>query len=165
LSKGWFNSNGQPRHLGSRKSGIDQLRDNLGTYFRYRVPTPSDEIMWTTFKPFSGALKGRGYAKGFVSHNAKATNEYRDRCTLAYALNRFLDPDVSTYFKEMGLEAREDLWSLSELVQWIFRSRVRDGQPINLYIPSERMRNILTAWLNNSDRSVVFGRAIDKEAA
>ena len=32
---------------------------------------------------------------------------------------------------------------------FIFRSAIRDNKPINLYIPSERMRNIFKAWLNN----------------
>ena len=42
----------------------------------------------------------------------------------------------------------EDLYSLSELIQWIYRSRIRNGEKINLYIPSKRMRELLIDWLN-----------------
>ena len=117
--------------------------------------------MWTTFKKYSPMLKGKGYTRGFVSHNAKATNEYRECHSLAYCLNRFLDPDIARYFQEMGLESRENLYSLSELVQWIFRSRIREGQPINVYIPSKRMRNLLKGWLEHSDRAVIYDRVLD----
>jgi len=35
------------------------------------------------------------------------------------------------------------------MLQWIFRSSIRDNKPINIYIPSSRMRNLLVKWLNN----------------
>ena len=34
-------------------------------------------------------------------------------------------------------------------VQFIFRSAIRNGEPINLYIPSVRMRTYLKKWLDN----------------
>ena len=41
----------------------------------------------------------------------------------------------------------EDAYALSELIQWIFRSAIRDGKEIWLYIPSKRMRNLLIDWI------------------
>jgi hypothetical protein len=43
----------------------------------------------------------------------------------------------------------EDEWALSELIQWLFRSAIRQKEEIELYIPSERMRKLLIEWLNN----------------
>lgn len=33
------------------------------------------------------------------------------------------------------------------MVQWIWRSRIRKGENINIYIPSIRMRKLLDAWM------------------
>ena len=41
----------------------------------------------------------------------------------------------------------KDLYALSEMVQWIWRTRVRRGDSVHVYIPSKRMRGLLQAWL------------------
>ena len=41
----------------------------------------------------------------------------------------------------------KDAYALTELIQWVWRSRVRDGHPITLYLPSPRMRKLLKDWL------------------
>ncbi len=51
-----------------------------------------------------------------------------------------------SFFQDNGVSVNEDLYALSELVQWLWRSRIRNGQPIDAYIPSERMRGLLDAW-------------------
>ena len=35
------------------------------------------------------------------------------------------------------------------MLQWIWRSAIRDGKPINAYIPSKRMRELLINWMND----------------
>jgi len=39
---------------------------------------------------------------------------------------------------------------LSEMVQWVWRSAIREGNEIVLYVPSERMRNLFTNWLEQT---------------
>ncbi len=41
------------------------------------------------------------------------------------------------------------MYALSELIQWIWRGQIRTGKPINLYIPSKRMRTILQVYLDS----------------
>ena len=36
------------------------------------------------------------------------------------------------------------------MIQWIWRSRIRNDQDINIYIPSVRMRNLLNSWIEMS---------------
>jgi hypothetical protein len=50
----------------------------------------------------------------------------------------------------------QDMWALSEMLQMLFRSAIRgdkekgdDSRHIKLYIPSQRMRNLLESWLND----------------
>ena len=42
----------------------------------------------------------------------------------------------------------KDLWALSNMIQFVFRSRLRKGEPINLYVPSKRMRELFLKWLD-----------------
>lgn len=127
--------------------GIKRLKSNTVNYFINISNTKSKDNMWTTFNDFESALKGKGYTKGFVQCNARATNEYRHKKSLAYLCNRYYNPLMKNFFIDKGIEINEDIWALSELIQWIFRSRIRDDQPISLYIPSLRMRKLLIDWL------------------
>lgn len=98
---------------------ITQLKKNTENYLQHNVKGKSENIMWTTFKDYKTKLKGRGYAKWFTSVNLRATNEYAHKINLAYLCNRFLSLYEINYFKDLGIKIDEDLWALSELVQWI----------------------------------------------
>ena len=50
--------------------------------------------------------------------------------------------------KGNGKLKAKDLYALSEMLQWIWRSRIRNGQDINIYIVSKRMRRLLNQWLS-----------------
>ncbi|MFJ8088778.1 hypothetical protein ACIQ7N_11300 [Lysinibacillus sp. NPDC095746] len=69
--------------------------------------------------------------------------------SLAYAVNRFMNTYEKKFFLSKGVEVVEDMYALSELFQWIWRSQIRDGEAINLYIPSKRMRTILQDYLES----------------
>ena len=40
-----------------------------------------------------------------------------------------------------------ELFQPTELIQWVWRLRVRRGEPITLYLPSPRMRRLFEEWL------------------
>ena len=67
---------------------------------------------------------------------------------MIYLANRFYTPQQINFFRERGVDLNEELWALSELVQWIWRGCIREGKEMNLYIPSYRMRTLLYRWLN-----------------
>ena len=140
LSLNWLRKNSDIRR---------KLKNNIYNYFQHQVEAKSDTILWTTFKGVKNHLNGKGYTKSFLSCNARATNEYKDRYNLAYCCNRFISPDYINYFESHGVTVNEDLYALSEMIQWIWRSRIRDNEPINIYIPSKRQRNLLINWLND----------------
>lgn len=93
----------------------------------------------------------------FVPCNARASNNYKDRWALAYCVNMYFNPMLRAFFEgyskgnESGGSAHpnDDLFAVSCMIQWIFRSRIRDNLPIEIYIPNKRMRELLTAWLDN----------------
>jgi hypothetical protein len=138
------------RKLKKKPALLKLMKNNISNYFKHVAKSKSEQNMWTTFKEVKNTLKGKGYTKGFVPCNSRATNDFKDRTTMAYIVNRFTNPCIKQFFTANGVEIDEDAIALSELVQWIFRSAIRDGKEVNLYIPSERMRGLLKEWLKVS---------------
>lgn len=91
----------------------------------------------------------------FIRCNAKASNEYRHKDVLVHAYNRFPLEPVRRFFHGHGLDFDSEHFALTELLQWVWRSAVRDGKPIQLAILSERMRNLFKAWLAEEDSNVI----------
>ena len=59
-------------------------------------------------------------------------------------------PWMKNYLHRTGVtDINQDMYALSVLIQWIFRSAVRNGETIHIYLPSKRMRFLLTEWLKN----------------
>jgi len=110
---------------------------------------PKSERMCGTYKSGFGRLKGKGYTNSMLPFNLKATNDYRDKTHLVYAANIFMNVTDKSFYQQNGINVDEDMYALSIMVQWIWRSAIRDGKEIYLYIPSKRMRNILVNWINS----------------
>lgn len=140
LSVSWFEKEENKRLIGV-------LKNHIGNYFKNKVKAKSNELIWTTYKEFKGKLKGRGYTKGFIVLNTRATNEYRDKKYLAYCCNIFLKPVIKRFFELKGVRVNQELYALSEMLQWIWRSGIREGKEIWVYVPSKRMRDLLVNWL------------------
>ena len=141
LSKSWYLRN-------KNNECMQQIKNNVYNFFHNVTKTSTKENLWTTFTEFQDLIKGKGYAKGFLSCNARAVNIYRGCNALAYTVNRYFNPYIKNFFLSNGIRVEEDQYALSELIQWIFRSALRDGKEITIYIPSKRMRELLQSWIN-----------------
>lgn len=148
LSVSWFE---RAKKTAGQKN-IKQLKKNIENVFKHRFQSSSRRNLWTTFKKYKDDLKGKGYTNGFLSFNIRATNAYRDRDCLAYCVNVFYNPYMKNFFIEHGANVREDDYALSEMIQWIWRSAIRAGKDIWVYIPSRRMRELLINWLDSLDQ-------------
>jgi hypothetical protein len=58
---------------------------------------------------------------------------------------------VSAFLSDYGGMVDANQFALSEIVQWIWRSQIRDGKPIKLCILSKRMRKLVQDWLTTED--------------
>ena len=143
LSKTWFNAK-------TNTKTQMKIKNNIYNYFQNIVKAPASSILWTTFKAAKSKLKGKGYSSKFLACNCRATNEYDEAYNLAYCVNIYLHPAVTQFFYQKNINIDEDLYALSEMLQFIWRSAIRKGEGINIYIPSIRMRNLLINWLNMS---------------
>ena len=141
LSASWYKRNGEQ----TDSPLFNELKKKCVNYFHY-MKTPSSKNMWTCYKDYRERIAGDGYKKGFVSLGSRATNMYIDKVSLAYLANIYLNPYIAQFFNSKGVKVNEDLYALSELLQWIFRSAVREEQDINIFVPSQRMRELLKGW-------------------
>lgn len=138
LSMTWF----------ANRENKDQLKRNIRMYFEYYMKEfASHERLFGTYKDCISDIGRRGYMNSGLVFNSRATNDYADKHVLVYAANLFYDGGRKTFFSERGMRVNEDLYALSTMVQWIWRSAIRKGEDVWIYIPSRRMRELLKNWL------------------
>lgn len=135
-------------HTWYLRNSVEPLKNNLNNFFRNIFKTKADERLWTTFVDNKEKIGGSRYKNSFLSCNTRATNEYKDRTSLAYLVNRYRNPFFVRFFDHYGIQTNNDMFALSEMLQWLWRSALREGKPVTLYIPSSRMRGLLTKWLD-----------------
>lgn len=149
LSKSWFSRRGYDH------PDIRSLRSNLKKYFQDVTSGDANTRLWTSFKDDQSKLTDRKtgrFRNNFLQVSARATNEYRERTDIAYLANRFVDPNLMKFFATKDISINAEHFALSEMLQWIWRSAIRDDKPINLYIPSSRMRKLLTDWIESTSQ-------------
>ena len=173
LSSTWYST--------ATSTDLKAVQKGFNTFYK-ATKNNSRRLMWTTYKDYQDALciygakyirkltKDEKYAlennsksentelnklQCFVSCSCRATNDYADRNMLAYLVNRFYNPLIKGMFRDKyNIRLNEDRFALSEMIQWIWRSRIRKNQlpleerNISLYIPSQRMRNLMQQWLS-----------------
>ena len=84
----------------------------------------------------------------WLHSGCRATNKYSYKWYLAHCYDRHPNLSVETYLYEYGSPIDKNVFALSEMLQWIWRSRIRNGEPIVLAIPNMRMHNLFLDWLN-----------------
>ena len=149
------------------KKYINVLNRNAVNYIQNYRHAPKNTVMWTTFKPAANKYENRRMKANcrwngriscsectrpcgvnFVSCNARATNRYADRTTLIYLCNIFPVPPVLQYLSQgTTAEFDADSYALAQLMQWVWRSAIRNDEAVSLYLPSARMRKLLLDWL------------------
>lgn len=145
LCVSWFE-----REKGKRnKPLIKELKNNLVNLYRKKMPSSSGTRLWTTYKDYEKLLSGKGYTSCFIPCTIRATNKYKDRTHLAYCVNIYFNPIMKNFFLDRDVKVEEDKYAVSEMVQWIWRSAIREHNEIWIYIPSKRMRNLLINWLED----------------
>ena len=152
LSKTWYIRN-------YNAPGMAELKNHTYNFFRNKLRSPASCNIWTAFGEdkdygidFHKKLSGKGYASGFIACNAKGTNEFRSKTSLAYLINRYPITSEQNFLKSHGIQLDSDFFALSEMLQWIWRSAIRDGKEIAIYVPSKRMRTLLEGWIERVRR-------------
>ena len=130
----------------------DVLSCNLDNYIRNKAKCKKTDLIWTSFKECKTTIQKYGnnnYSKQWLPFNTKATNEYGSKHAVAYLCNIYPNPELLKASSARGFEVRKDIYAIAEMVQFIWRSAIRNGEEISLYVPSSRMRSLLNDWLEN----------------
>lgn len=142
LSSGWYkrSAHGDMADLNIVRNRIRSIQKN---YFKCSV----NDFFWTCFAKYQPYIEDKNIEKRFVECNKRAVNEFGNCHYMAYAIGLYSHPDTYNYFKHLGYTMDVEKWSLSEMIQWIWRSAIRNGEEIWIYVPSKKMRELLSAWI------------------
>ena len=155
LSSTWYNE--------ANKEQLNEVAKYISNVFR-RHKVTFDDAMYTLPKMrhvgsvSKNLVKPKGYYRKRVDNKWKycwlatqtrATNIYKHKWCLVHVYNRFPLITVSSYLQDYGCPIDQQVFSKSELLQWIWRSRIRDMKPIVLAIGSKRMHKLFSDWLLN----------------
>lgn len=132
LSKTWFIKN---------KNEYDPYTKGKANFFKNYNKLNSD-IRWTTFTNYYNYLKYKGDFKKFTALNDTCIDKANTLCFIANIYpNRFVS-------RQLDDNVNDDQYALSILLQWIIN--VSDiSKPIQIFVMSMRMENILRNWLKN----------------
>jgi len=136
------------KRLGKKEKA--QLKRNVTNVIRNKYKGKVENTLVTCLKNMKIDVLGK-YQKSFLSMNMKGTNDYGHKTNVIYLSNRYLNPFIETFYQDKDCPIHPDhklQWALSEMIQWIWRSAIRNGEEINVYIPSIRMRTLFQMWLN-----------------
>lgn len=140
LSSTWYKKSGGKKNL--MRKNLENVKQNI-------FKCSANNFMWSCYSQHRKYLSGNGMSNNFVSMNVRATNMYSKKHYLAYCVNVFYNPLMKNLYSSCGIEIDDEKYALSVLVQWIWRSAIRNGEKIYLYLPSKRMRELLNEWLDS----------------
>lgn len=90
-----------------------------------------------------------GYSYCWLAAQTRATNDYAHKSVLVHCYDRHPLVSVDSYLRDYGFPIDKVVFSLSELLQWIWRSRIRSGSKITVSIASKRMYDLFVDWLKS----------------
>lgn len=136
--------------LSMNRKLIKRLENYIYNFFRWSCRTSKADWLWTRYKTReteSPKLRGEVARQAFCACNATAINEYRHKQSVAYCVNVFENPITYNWFKKQGVTLDQEALALSQMLQWVWRSAIREKKAIKIYIPSRRMRELFEYFL------------------
>jgi hypothetical protein len=87
----------------------------------------------------------------WIPNTTRGTNEYAHASHLIYLYDQYPNPAYLSFLGRAGDRELQERYALAELIQVIYRTRVRTGEKVVVYIPSPRMRRLLEEYLKSAD--------------
>lgn len=168
LSNTWYQAKDQYKN--STAKDLKEIENFVSSFSRATGCTYKD-LMYTFPKDFryDNGKKKRIAPKGLIDREevlddgsthlervwipaqTRATNELRHKTHLVHAFNRYPNTSIQSYLQDYGQGVDLEVFAVSELAQWVWRSAIRKGEPITLCILSPRMRKLFYEWLESED--------------
>ena len=84
----------------------------------------------------------------WLAQNTRATNNFAHKTVMIHCYNRYPLQDIASYLEDYNCKLDDDVFALSELLQWAFRGCVRKNQKMTLCLGSNRMYVLFQNWIN-----------------
>ena len=84
----------------------------------------------------------------WLAQNTRATNNFAHKTVMIHCYNRYPLQDIASYLEDYNCKLDDDVFALSELLQWAYRGCVRKNQKMTLCIGSKRMYELFQNWIN-----------------
>lgn len=153
LSAKWYNETASREDLKRVERAIlSACRRGKCEDVMYTLPKERVEARKTSRNPNpkpSIDVKGYHPKNCYVSCRTKATNIYSHKTVLVHGFNRHPMVSVHGYLKDYNFPIERDEFALSECIQWVWRSAIRKGEPVQLCFLSKRMEDLFIDWLKN----------------
>lgn len=94
-------------------------------------------IFSTDSRMFKGA--------NWIPNTTRGTNNYSHCAHAIYLYEQNVNPILLNWLNANNDQFKAD-FALTEMVQWIWRTRIRNGKPVDVYMPSSKMRTIIDDW-------------------
>ncbi len=85
----------------------------------------------------------------WLAASIRATNNYAHISHAIHCYRRYPLVSVDSYLKDFGVTIDVKVYALSELLQWLWRTSIRNNNPINVCIMSDYMLELFIDWLND----------------
>ena len=129
----------------AKKWGVD--RDHLIYTFPKKRSVSGDGV-GVKIKPKGLVFNSNG-SPCWLAAQTRATNDYSHVTHIVHAYNRHPNVAVISYLQDFGVPVGADTFALSELIQFLWRGCIRNGQPMHVCIFSSRMEKLLRNWLDS----------------
>ena len=113
---------------------------------------PKDRVVKTN-RSNKSLITPKGFTKTpngehcYLSAMMRATNLYKHKKVMIHCYDRYPHISVTAYLQDFGVGVDNQVFALSELLQWAWRGCIREDQPMTLAIGSKRMYNLFKEWL------------------
>ena len=86
----------------------------------------------------------------WIPNTTRGTNDYAHCSHAIYLYNQNINPAIGR-FLNLPSSFKDD-YAITELIQWVYRTRIRKGEPITLFIGDPRMMKLLNNWMGTETR-------------
>jgi hypothetical protein len=94
----------------------------------------------------------------WFANTTRGTNDYSHCSTLLYIYDQHVNPTIARWLGVATVRFSEQ-YALTELIQWVWRSRIRNGKPIILYLPSKNAVLCAGSFIRISQQKLVASQA------
>ena len=154
MSSTWYNKNATTADLEKVSNAIFSVYRKFGDKesFIFTAPKSLADYQYVKDEKLKRNIIHKKMPKDvdWIYCGTKATNMWSHKSIAVHAYNRYVNTAIKAYLQDYGTPPDDDMFALSEMVQWIFRTCIRNDEPLQLCILNNRMKGLLCNWLNGN---------------